>query len=83
MERIEHMFNMLNKRIFRRKYWPFLCKFLANVSGFFHAGQAVPGWRRYLLERMDFRNQAIAPIGRSIAFPLLQPVVAHFCTGKG
>jgi hypothetical protein len=77
------MFNMLNMGIFLRKYSPFLCKFLVKVAGIFHACRAVPGHCSYLLERMGFRDAAVAAIGPSIAFPLYQPAAFHFRTGKG
>jgi hypothetical protein len=77
------MFNILNTGISLRKYSPFLCKFLVNVTGIFHPCRAVPRRCSYLLERMDLTNAAVAAIGPSIALPLLQPAAAHVRTGKG
>jgi hypothetical protein len=81
MERTEHMFNMLNRGISLRKYSPILCKFLVNVTGFFHACRAVQERCGYPLEQVDFTGAAGAAIGPSIAFPLLQPAAAHSGTG--
>ena len=77
----EQMFNILNTLRTLRSYPPLVCKFLDNMSEFFHA--CLAGARRcsYLLEQLGFRNLTGTAIGLPIALPL-QAALIHFRKGK-
>ena len=76
------MFNLLNTLLGQRNYSPLVCKFLDNMTAFFHARLA--GARRcsYLLEQLGFRNSSAAAIGLPIALRF-QAAHVHFRKGKG
>ncbi len=77
------MFNILNKAADLRKYSPLVCKFLDNVTEFFHACLAIPRGASYLLELLGFRNRALAAIGPPIALLTPYPAITHFREGRG
>ena len=76
------MFNILNTRATMRNYPPMVCKFLDNMTAFFHARMGAAQRCSYLLERLGFRNRTIKAIGLPIA---LAPQAAQiqFRKGKG
>ena len=75
------MFNMLNNGASLRNYPPLVCKFLDNMTAFFHARLRAALRCSYLLERLGFRSPSAAAIGLPIALPL-QPAQIHFRKGK-
>jgi hypothetical protein len=79
----EQVFTILNRHGALRNYPPLVCKFLDNMTAFFHARPAVPRRSSYLLEWLGFRNGAIKAIGLPIAVFPLQPALIHICNGKG
>ena len=72
---------MLNNMTNLRNYPPLVCKFLDNMAAFFHGRRAAARRCFYLLERLGFRNLAVAAIGLPIALPF-QPAQIHFRKGK-
>ena len=76
------MFNILNTLPGQRNFPPLVCKFLDNMTAFFHARLAAALRCSYLLERLGFRNPSAAAIGLPIALPL-QAAHIHFRKGKG
>lgn len=64
-----------------RNYPPLVCKFLDNMTAFFHAHLATARRCSYLLEQLGFRNRIVAAIGLPIALPL-QAALIHFRKGK-
>ena len=77
----EQVFTILNRHGVLRNYPPLVCKFLDNMTAFFHARPAVPRRCSYLLEQLGFRNRIVAAIGLPIALPL-QAALIHFRKGK-
>jgi hypothetical protein len=75
------MFNMLNNATRLRNYPPLVCKFLDNMTAFFHARLRAAPRCSYLLERLGFRSPCAAAIGLPIALPL-QATHIHFRKGK-
>jgi hypothetical protein len=75
------MFNMLNNATSLRNYPPLVCKFLDNMTAFFHACRATARRCSYLLERLGFRSPSAAAIGLPIALHLTAAPV-HFRKGK-
>lgn len=75
------MFSILNMEPVLRNYPPLVCKFLDNMRAFFHVRLGAPPRSSYLLERLGFRNRALAAIGLPIALPL-QAALIHFRKGK-
>jgi hypothetical protein len=75
------MFSILNTQPMLRNYRPLVCKFLDNMTAFFHARPAVSRRCSYLLEQLGFRNPSAAAIGLPIALPL-QAALIHFRKGK-
>ena len=75
------MFNILNNTKSLRNYPPLVCKFLDNMTAFFHARLAGPQRCSYLVERLGFRSLTVAAIGLPIALPL-QAALIHFRKGK-
>jgi hypothetical protein len=75
------MFNILNTSPTLRNDPPLVCKYLDNVSGFFHVRLGAPPRSSYLLERLGFKRPTVAAIGLPIALPL-QAALIHFRKGK-
>jgi len=75
------MFNMLNNATNLRNSPPLVCKFLDNMTAFFHARLRAAPRCSYLLERLGFRSPSAAAIGLPIALPL-QAAHIHFRKGK-
>ncbi len=67
------MFNILNATAAVRNYSPLVCKFLDNMTGFFHARLAAMRRSSYLLERLGFRDLSAAAIGLPIALLFRRP----------
>jgi hypothetical protein len=78
----EHVFNILNTMAILRNYKPMVCKFLDNMTAFFHVRLAAARRCSYVLERLGFRNRSAAAIGLPIAIPL-QEARIPFRKGKG
>jgi hypothetical protein len=76
------MFNVLNSGAKLRNYSPLVCKFLDNVTKFFHACRLAGGHRSYLLEQLGLRNDGPEAIGLPIAL-CTQPALMHFGKGRG
>ena len=64
------MFSILNSMAKLRNYSPLVCKFLDNVTKFFHVCPAAPERSSYLLEQLGFRNRALVAIGLPIALSI-------------
>jgi hypothetical protein len=76
------VFTILNTVTELRNYSPLVCKFLDNMTAFFHARLAAARRCSYLLEQLGFRNSSAAAIGPPIALPV-QAAQIHFRKGKG
>jgi hypothetical protein len=75
--RAEQMFNILNATATMRNCPPMVCKFLDNMTAFFHARVAVARRSSYLLERLGFKDLGAVAIGPPIALAL-QAALSHF-----
>src|SRR5260370_38498960 len=78
--RAEHMFNLLNTLPGKRNYSPLVCKFLDNMTAFFHARMAAARRCSYLLEKLGFRRSFTTAIVLPMAL-LILAVLIHIRKG--